>query len=74
MNMPGMVMHNSAEVKSTGTPGQYRATLKPDMRGDWMAKLRFDGPRGKQETTFPLSVGSGAAAPPAKPVAPSKVP
>ena len=61
MNMPGMVMHNSAQVKATGTPGQYRATLKPDMAGDWIVKLRFDGPRGKGETSFPITVGSGAA-------------
>ncbi len=70
MNMPGMVMHNSAQVKATGTPGQYRATLKPDMAGDWTVKLRFDGPRGKGETSIPITVGSGAASP-AKP-APAK--
>lgn len=59
MNMPGMVMHNTATVKPTGTPGQYRASLKPDMAGDWTAKLEYDGPRGKGAVTFPVTVARG---------------
>ena len=39
MNMPGMVMHGSATVSPTGTPGQYRAKITPDMGGNWVAKL-----------------------------------
>ena len=67
MNMPGMVMHNTATVKSTGTPGQYRATIKPEMAGGWVAKLEYDGPRGKGEVSFPVTVATSAsaAAPPA---------
>jgi Cu(I)/Ag(I) efflux system membrane protein CusA/SilA len=56
MNMPGMTMRSAAKVERMNKPGHYRATLKPDMPGDWTAKLSFAGPRGKDETSFPVSV------------------
>ena len=56
MNMPGMQMHEGATVQRTGTPGQYRAKIKPGMSGDWMAKVSFNGPRGNGQTTFNLNV------------------
>jgi len=62
MNMPGMVMHNAATVKPTGTPGKYRASIKPDMAGDWMVKLEYDGPRGKGEISFTVNVATSASA------------
>jgi len=31
MNMPGMVMHSGASIEPAGTPGQYRAQVKPGM-------------------------------------------
>jgi hypothetical protein len=49
MNMPGMVMHSDAEV--TGG-GRYKAKLKPEMAGEWMAKLSYSGPRGSGERSF----------------------
>ncbi len=55
MNMPGMVMHSVSEIQRTGT-GQYRARLKPGMGGDWVAKLSFDGPAGKGQTSFAVNV------------------
>ena len=30
MNMPGMVMHSGATIEPTGTPGQYRAKIRPE--------------------------------------------
>jgi hypothetical protein len=56
MNMPGMVMHNGSTIEPTGTPGQYRAKVKPDMAGDWMATLRYDGPRGNGSVSFSVNV------------------
>ncbi|MEO8427327.1 MAG: efflux RND transporter permease subunit, partial [Verrucomicrobiota bacterium] len=56
MNMPGMVMHNGSTIEPTGTPGQYRAKVKPDMAGDWMASLHYEGPRGSGSVSFPVSV------------------
>lgn len=37
-------------------PGQYRAKIKPDMSGDWMANLSFSGPHGRGQTSFSLNV------------------
>lgn len=56
MNMPGMVMHNAAEVESTETSGQYRARIDPDMGGDWMGTLRYEGPRGEGSVSFSVNV------------------
>ena len=55
MNMPGMQMHEGATVQRTGTAGQYRAKIKVGMAGDWTAKLSYEGPRGRGETTTTLS-------------------
>ena len=56
MNMAGMVMHAGSDIKPTGTPGQYRAKVTPDMAGGWTAMLRFDGPRGKGKVSFSVNV------------------
>jgi hypothetical protein len=58
MNMPGMVMHSSATIEPTGTPGRYRAKVKPDMAGDWKVTLHYDGPRGNGNVSFPVNVKS----------------
>jgi flagellar hook-associated protein FlgK len=62
MNMPGMVMHDAATVKATSTPGQYRASVKPDMAGDWTVKLEYEGPRGKGQVSFTVTVATSASA------------
>jgi Cu(I)/Ag(I) efflux system membrane protein CusA/SilA len=56
MNMPGMVMHSGATIEPTGTPGQYRAKVKPDMTGDWTATLHYQGPHGEGTTSFSVNV------------------
>jgi hypothetical protein len=56
MNMPGMQMHEGATIQRSGTPGQYRAKVKADMAGDWSARVSYDGPRGKGQTSFSLNV------------------
>jgi copper/silver efflux system protein len=56
MNMPGMVMHGGGPAQRTGTAGQYRANIKADMAGDWAAKLSFDGPHGKGQQSFSITV------------------
>jgi Cu(I)/Ag(I) efflux system membrane protein CusA/SilA len=55
MNMPGMTMHSASAIERIGT-GQYRAKLKPDMAGDWVAKVSFAGPAGKGETSLAVNV------------------
>ena len=56
MNMPGMVMHSASTIEPTGAPGRYHAKVKPDMTGDWMATLRYDGPRGSGSVSFSVNV------------------
>jgi Cu(I)/Ag(I) efflux system membrane protein CusA/SilA len=56
MNMPGMVMNSGATITPTSEPGRYRARIKPDMAGDWTAKLDYDGPRGQGSLSFTVTV------------------
>jgi hypothetical protein len=56
MNMPGMEMHSSGTVISTGTPGRYRAKIKPDMRGDWTATISYQGPHGNGQAKFNTTI------------------
>jgi Cu(I)/Ag(I) efflux system membrane protein CusA/SilA len=56
MNMPGMVMNSGSEITPTGDPGRYRAKIKPDMAGDWNAKLDYDGPQGRGSLSFSLTI------------------
>jgi Cu(I)/Ag(I) efflux system membrane protein CusA/SilA len=56
MNMPGMVMHSGSEIVPIGTPGRYRAKIKPDMAGAWIAKLSYQGPHGSGQVSFDTNV------------------
>jgi hypothetical protein len=56
MNMPGMVMHSGGTISPAGGTGRYQAKIKPDMAGDWTAKLDFDGSRGQGSVSFTVNV------------------
>jgi Cu(I)/Ag(I) efflux system membrane protein CusA/SilA len=56
MNMPGMEMHSGTAATPEGRPGRYRAKVKPDMIGDWTAKLTYAGPRGEGSVNFTVGV------------------
>ncbi len=56
MNMPGMVMHSGSTIAPAGKPGRYRAKVRPEMAGDWTAKLNYDGPRGRGAVSFIVGV------------------
>jgi copper/silver efflux system protein len=56
MNMPGMVMHSGGTIIPAGGIGRYQAKIKPDMAGDWTAKLDYDGPRGQGSVSFTVNV------------------
>jgi hypothetical protein len=56
MKAPDMVMHAIGKVFRTATPGQYRTTVEPQMVGDWVATLGFNGPRGIARTNFTATV------------------
>ena len=52
MAMPGMTMHGAGETTPTGKTGQYRVKIKPEMTGEWVARLSTDGPYGRAQATF----------------------
>jgi Cu(I)/Ag(I) efflux system membrane protein CusA/SilA len=56
MNMPGMVMHSGSDVTKTGIPGVYRAKLQPQMGGDWVLKLSWQGSAGTEQIEIPVNV------------------
>jgi hypothetical protein len=56
MNMPGMVMNAGSDVTKTSTPGVYRAKLQPQMGGDWVLKLSWQGPAGEGQAEIPVNV------------------
>lgn len=56
MNMPGMVMHSGSDVTKTGIPGVYRAKLQPQMGGDWVLKLSWQGSAGTDQIEIPVNV------------------
>lgn len=56
LNMPGMVMNSGGEVIKTSMPGDYRAKLQPQMGGDWVVKLSWQGPAGEGQVEIPVSV------------------
>jgi Cu(I)/Ag(I) efflux system membrane protein CusA/SilA len=56
MNMPGMVMHSGSTVSAAGGIGRYRAQIKPDMAGDWTARLQYGDPGNQREISFTVSV------------------
>jgi Cu(I)/Ag(I) efflux system membrane protein CusA/SilA len=56
MNMPGMVMHSGSTVAPGDAPGRYTATVTPDMGGEWVAQLRYEGARGSGAVNFRVNV------------------
>lgn len=56
MTGPGAVLHSIFKVLRTSTPGQYRATVQPQIAGDWRAKLSIIGPTIHAEASFGVTV------------------
>ena len=56
MNMPGMVMNSGGDVTKTSAPGVFRVKLQPQMGGDWVVKLSWQGPAGEGQVEIPVSV------------------
>ena len=56
MNMPGMVTHSGPQVKGDNATGDFRAHLRPDIAGDWIADLSYKGPHGPAKVTVPVNV------------------
>ena len=57
--MPAMgtmpAMNNAATLKTTSTPGVYKAKAKVDMPGEWQAQVAYEGPAGRGAGSFPVT-------------------
>jgi hypothetical protein len=56
MNMPSMTMNSGGDVARTTTAGVYRAKLRPQMGGDWVLKLSWQGSAGTDQIEIPVNV------------------
>jgi phosphate/sulfate permease len=56
MNMPGMEMHSAAKMNVDSKVDSHQAHLTPDMAGDWVADLSYQGPKGPGKLTVPINV------------------
>lgn len=53
---PEMVMHSIGKVFNTSTPGQYRTTISPGVKGDWTVTLSYTNASGTASATAPVKV------------------
>jgi YtkA-like len=57
--MPAMgampAMSNAATLRTTSTPGVYKAKAKIDMPGEWQAQVAYEGPAGRGAGSFPVT-------------------
>jgi hypothetical protein len=49
-------MNDQASFATTKTPGVCRGKINVEVGGEWQAKVVYDGPAGRTETSFPINV------------------
>jgi hypothetical protein len=58
-HMPQMgsmaAMNDAAAFTTTETPGVYRGKASIQMAGEWQAQITYDGPKGRGQTSFPVT-------------------
>ena len=59
-HMPQMAsmapMNDPATLTTTDTPGVYRAKANIEVAGEWQAQVSYEGPAGKGQTSFSVTV------------------
>jgi len=50
------VMNDATTFTTTDTPGVYRGKANVEMAGEWQAQVSYEGPAGKGQTSFPVTV------------------
>jgi YtkA-like len=59
-HMPQMAsmaaMNDPATLTTTDAPGVYRAKANIEMAGEWQAQASYEGPAGKGQTSFSVTV------------------
>ena len=60
LHMPAMgsmaEMNDQAAFSTTKTPGVCKGKIEVQMAGEWQARVVYDGPAGRAETSFPVTV------------------
>ena len=60
LRMPAMgsmaEMNDQASFATTKTPGVCKGKIDIQMAGEWQARVVYDGPAGRAETSFPVIV------------------
>jgi len=58
-HMPQMgtmqAMNDQAAFTTTETPGVYQGKVDLEMAGEWQAQIRYEGPAGIGQTSFPVT-------------------
>jgi hypothetical protein len=58
-HMPQMAsmpaMNDSATLTTTDTPGVYSAKANIETAGEWQTQVSFEGPAGKEQTSFSIT-------------------
>ena len=49
-------MNDQAAFSTTKTPGVCKGKIEVQMAGEWQARVVYDGPAGRAETSFPVTV------------------
>jgi ABC-type phosphate/phosphonate transport system substrate-binding protein len=49
-------MNDQTTFTTTATPGVYRGKANVEMAGEWQAQVSYEGPAGKGQTSFPVTV------------------
>lgn len=49
-------MNDAATFTTTETPGIYRGKANIEIAGEWQVKITYDGPKGRGQATFPITV------------------
>jgi hypothetical protein len=53
---PMAAMNDQTAFTTTSTPGVYRGKANVEMAGEWQAQVSYEGPAGKGQTSFPVTV------------------
>lgn len=49
-------MNDQAAFTTTATPGVYNGKVQIQVAGEWQTKITYDGPAGRGQATFPITV------------------
>ena len=49
-------MNDAASFTTTATPGVYAGKTQIQMAGEWQVKITYEGPKGRGQAAFPITV------------------